>query len=95
VGLSAATAGRRHGLRAVSATTPRRRALITSRAAGIAGIAGLFRRDIGRACARIAGRSQVVATPIGAVEFTTGGAGVPVPVVHDPDGNPVLIDQHV
>jgi 2-hydroxy-6-oxonona-2,4-dienedioate hydrolase len=69
--------------------TPPRRALLALLAAGAAGaavVAGLFRRDIGRAYERLAGRSQVVATPLGAVEFATGGDGVPVLVVHGSGG---------
>ncbi len=48
--------------------------------------AAVYVRDIGRAYDRVAGRSRVIATPDGNVEFTQGGSGPAVLVVHGSGG---------
>lgn len=54
--------------------------------AGAAAITRAFRRDMARARARISGRSEVIASPFGHIEFTRGGIGFPVLVVHGSGG---------
>jgi len=48
--------------------------------------AAAYVRDIGRAYERVAGRSEVVATPEGNVEYARGGSGPPVLVIHGSGG---------
>ena len=48
--------------------------------------AAAYVRDIGRAYERVAGRSKVIATPDGNVEFTQGGSGPAVLVIHGSGG---------
>lgn len=45
-----------------------------------------FRSDTRRAYTRIAGRSTIVSSPLGDIEFKRGGAGVPVLVIHGSGG---------
>jgi pimeloyl-ACP methyl ester carboxylesterase len=48
--------------------------------------AAAYLRDIGRAYERIAGRSRVIPSPYGDIEFTTGGSGPAVLVIHGSGG---------
>lgn len=52
---------------------------------GAAGFA-LYLRDMGRAYARIRGRSAIVMSVYGAIEYAEGGAGTPVLVIHGSGG---------
>lgn len=45
-----------------------------------------YRRDIGRAYERLAGRSSVVDSPLGRIEFAQGGSGPAVLVIHGSGG---------
>lgn len=54
----------------------------TAAAGGVAALAMLYRRDLVRAQARLAGfRRRVVETPVGAIEYGELGVGPPVFVV--------------
>lgn len=46
----------------------------------------VYVRDIHRAYERIAGRSKVIASPYGDIEFMEGGTGTPVLVIHGSGG---------
>ncbi len=46
----------------------------------------VYVRDIDRAYERIAGRSKVIASPYGDIEFMEGGTGTPVLVIHGSGG---------
>jgi len=46
----------------------------------------MYRRDVGRARARIAARSQIAQTPCGPIEYAVEGEGPPVLVVHGAGG---------
>jgi pimeloyl-ACP methyl ester carboxylesterase len=48
--------------------------------------AAVYVHDIGRAYARVAGRSELIATPDGNIEFTHGGSGPAVLVIHGSGG---------
>jgi pimeloyl-ACP methyl ester carboxylesterase len=54
----------------------------------VAALAGAwsFRRDMAHAQARLSGTSQVIASPYGETEFSQGGEGPPVLVVHGSGG---------
>lgn len=49
-------------------------------------LAGSYAFDMRRAYARVQGDSTVIPTPYGAIEFTQGGAGLPVLVIHGGGG---------
>lgn len=59
-------------------------ALLTAVAAGW--VAAAYRRDMDRAYARLQGRSQLLETPLGTVEYSDRGQGPPVLVVHGSGG---------
>ena len=54
--------------------------------AAAAGIAAVYAWDMHRAYARIRGRSTVIPSPYGQIEYATGGSGPPVLVVHGSGG---------
>jgi pimeloyl-ACP methyl ester carboxylesterase len=58
--------------------------IATAAAVGVA--AAAYLRDMDRAYERIRGRSQLLATPLGDVEYSDRGSGVPVLVVHGSGG---------
>lgn len=60
--------------------------LAAALAALAAAVALAFRRDMERACSRITGRSQVITSPLGDIEYTSTGSGTPVLVVHGSGG---------
>lgn len=43
-------------------------------------------RDLARARERVVGRSSILASPLGDIEYTQGGAGLPVLVIHGSGG---------
>lgn len=49
-------------------------------------VAGVYLHDIGRAYQRVDGRSSLVASPYGEIEFTAGGSGPAVLVIHGSGG---------
>jgi 2-hydroxy-6-oxonona-2,4-dienedioate hydrolase len=51
-----------------------------------AGVLYAFKHDMDQAWARLAGRSHVIATPYGAMEYGEAGAGPPVLVIHGSGG---------
>lgn len=53
---------------------------------GVVAIGGSYTWDMRQAYARIRGKSRVVPTVYGDIEYTTGGAGIPVLVVHGGGG---------
>ena len=54
---------------------------------GVVAVAWLsFARDLGEAVARLEGRSEVVSTPFGAVEFAEAGTGTPLLMIHGSGG---------
>ena len=54
---------------------------------GLVGVAAAFYfHDIGRAYDRVSGKSRLAATPFGTIEFTEGGSGPPVLVIHGSGG---------
>jgi pimeloyl-ACP methyl ester carboxylesterase len=52
----------------------------------VAVLTGAYLRDIGRSYDRIRGRSTLVPSPFGDIEFTQGGSGPPVLVIHGSGG---------
>ena len=48
--------------------------------------AAVYLRDIGRAYERVSGKSTVIASPYGAIEFRQGGSGAPALVIHGSGG---------
>ena len=53
---------------------------------GAAGAVAAYRLDMARAYGRIRGRSTVVPSPYGDIEYTEGGSGPPVLVIHGSGG---------
>lgn len=53
---------------------------------GLASVCVLYAHDLGRARARLAGRSQIVETSLGTVEYAVLGAGEPILAVHGASG---------
>jgi len=49
-------------------------------------LTGAYLRDIGRSYERIRGRSTLVQSPLGDIEFTQGGSGPPILVIHGSGG---------
>jgi 2-hydroxy-6-oxonona-2,4-dienedioate hydrolase len=49
-------------------------------------VTALYWRDMGRAYQRIAGRSALIPSPFGDIEYSQGGAGTPVLVIHGSGG---------
>lgn len=49
-------------------------------------VAIVYLRDMGRAYDTVAGRSEVLASPLGDIEFLAGGSGAPVLVIHGSGG---------
>lgn len=71
-------------------TRPRRRRILLWLAGGAIGIlaalATVYARDMSRAYERIRGKGSVLPSPYGDIEFTQGGNGSPVLVIHGSGG---------
>lgn len=55
-------------------------------AVGLVVMSAAYLRDMRRAYERIRGKSAVVPSPFGDIEFTQGGAGPPVLMIHGSGG---------
>lgn len=49
-------------------------------------VAAMYLIEMRRACQRVSGRSKVIASPYGNIEYTEGGSGPPVLVIHGSGG---------